>query len=106
MLISNPDPWRPTLLIIAGSLRVEPAAREAYLSGCAQVIAQARATAGCLDFLLAADPLEPGRIHVYERWESAEQLAAFRGSGPEDAQEAAILDADVRRYLIAGVEAP
>ena len=58
------------MLIIAGSLRVEPATRDAYLSGCGPVIAQARATAGCLDFLLAADPLEPGRIHVYERWES------------------------------------
>ncbi|MFI6064662.1 putative quinol monooxygenase [Micromonospora sp. NPDC051227] len=106
MLISNPDPWRSNLLIIAGSLRVEPGTREAYLSDCEQVIARARATAGCLDFLLAADPLEPGRIHVYERWESAEQLAAFRGSGPDDAQEVAILDADVQRYLIAGVEAP
>ncbi|MEU7753489.1 antibiotic biosynthesis monooxygenase [Micromonospora sp. NPDC049171] len=94
------------MLIIAGSLQVEPATREAYLSGCEEVITQARAAAGCLDFLLAADPLEPGRIHVYERWESAEQLAAFRGSGPSGAQEAAILDADVQRYLIAGVEAP
>lgn len=94
------------MLIIAGSLRVEPAAREAYLSDCEKVIAQARASAGCLDFLLAADPLEPGRIHIYERWESAEQLAAFRGSGPSDAQEAEILDADVQRYLISGVEAP
>ncbi|MEU8086006.1 antibiotic biosynthesis monooxygenase [Micromonospora sp. NPDC049101] len=94
------------MLIIAGSLQVEPATREDYLSGCEEVITQARAAAGCLDFLLAADPLEPGRIHVYERWESAEQLAAFRGSGPSDAQEAAILDADVQRYLIAGVEAP
>ncbi|MFE9188851.1 putative quinol monooxygenase [Micromonospora sp. NPDC007208] len=94
------------MLIIAGSLQVEPGTREAYLAGCEDVMARARATAGCLDFLLAADPLEPDRIHVYERWESAEQLAAFRGSGPDDAQEAAILDADVRRYLIAGVEAP
>ncbi|MET8040147.1 antibiotic biosynthesis monooxygenase [Micromonospora sp. NPDC005215] len=94
------------MLIIAGSLRVEPGTRDGYLADSAQVIAQARAAAGCLDFLLAADPLEPGRIHVYERWESAEQLAAFRGSGPSDGQEAAILDADVHRYVIAGVEAP
>ncbi|MGC4749036.1 putative quinol monooxygenase [Micromonospora sp. DT201] len=94
------------MLIIAGSLRVEPEARDAYLADCVQVIAQARATAGCLDFLLAADPLEPGRIHVYERWESPEQLAAFRGSGPSDVQSTAILDADVHRYLISGVEAP
>ncbi|GAB4105888.1 antibiotic biosynthesis monooxygenase [Micromonospora taraxaci] len=94
------------MLIIAGSLHVEPDARDGYLAESAQVIAQARATAGCLDFLLAADPLDPGRIHIYERWESPEQLAAFRGSGPSDQQEAEILDADVQRYLISGVEAP
>ncbi|MCF0093128.1 antibiotic biosynthesis monooxygenase [Micromonospora sp. NPDC049114] len=93
------------MLIIAGSLRVEPDARDDYLSGCRQVIEQARAAAGCLDFLLAADPLDPGRIHVFERWESPEQLAAFRGAGPSDAQTVAILDADVHRYLISGVEA-
>ncbi|MET7877832.1 putative quinol monooxygenase [Micromonospora profundi] len=94
------------MLIIAGSLQVGPDARDRYLAECAPVIAQARATAGCLDFLLAADPLDPGRIHVYERWESPEQLEAFRGSGPSDAQTVAILDADVHRYLISGVEAP
>ncbi|SIN35184.1 putative quinol monooxygenase [Micromonospora cremea] len=94
------------MLIIAGSLHVDPAGRDDYLSGCGDVIAQARATAGCLDFLLAADPLDPGRIHVYERWESPEQLAAFRDSGPSDAQTVAILDADVHRYLISSVEAP
>ncbi|MGW3895781.1 putative quinol monooxygenase [Micromonospora profundi] len=94
------------MLIIAGSLQVEPDARDSYLAGCAQVIAQARATPGCLDFLLAADPLEPGRIHVYERWESPEQLEAFRDSGPSEEQTVAILDAGVNRYLISGVEAP
>ncbi|MEH1165514.1 antibiotic biosynthesis monooxygenase family protein [Micromonospora sp. CPCC 205539] len=94
------------MLIIAGSLSVDPAARDDYLSACRDTIAQARAAAGCLDFLLAADPLDAGRIHVYERWESAEQLEAFRGSGPSDEQSAAILGADVRRYLIASVEAP
>ncbi|MET8230252.1 antibiotic biosynthesis monooxygenase [Micromonospora sp. NPDC005298] len=92
------------MLIIAGSLQVDPAARDGYLADCAPVIAQARAADGCLDFLLAPDPLEPGRIHVYERWESAERLEAFRGSGPDDAQTTAILDADVRRYVIAAVE--
>ncbi len=94
------------MLIIAGSLQVEPGTREAYLSDCAtghRAGARHRRLPG---LPAGGRPLEPGRIHVYERWESAEQLAAFRGSGPGDAQEAAILDADVQRYLIAGVEAP
>jgi len=45
----------------------------------------------------------PGRIVIYERWESEQKLIAFRGSGPGDDQQAAILDADVKRYEIAAV---
>jgi len=42
-------------------------------------VAQARRTAGCLDFVVAADPLDPARVNVYERWDSETALAAFRG---------------------------
>ena len=44
---------------------------------------QARRTKGCRDFVVAADPLEPGRVNVHEEWESEAELEAFRGSGPE-----------------------
>jgi quinol monooxygenase YgiN len=93
------------MLIIAGWLRVDPDARTDYLDGCAAVVTQARTAAGCLDFALTADLLDPGRINVYERWESDEQLLAFRGSGPDTAQTALIRDADVRKYRISAVEA-
>jgi quinol monooxygenase YgiN len=93
------------MLIIAGWLRVDPSARTEYLDGCTAVVTQARSAPGCLDFALTADLLDPGRINVYERWESDEELLAFRGSGPEDAQTAQIRDADVRKYRIAAVEA-
>ncbi|MEV7287721.1 antibiotic biosynthesis monooxygenase [Streptomyces sp. NPDC093252] len=91
------------MLIIAGHLRVEAEDRDAYLTGCVPVIAQARATPGCLDFTLSPDPLEPDRIQVYERWESEEALTHFRDTGPEPEQSARILGAEVRRYEISGV---
>jgi quinol monooxygenase YgiN len=93
------------MLIIAGWLRVDPDARVDYLDGCTAVVQQARTAPGCLDFSLTADLLDPARINVYERWESDEQLLAFRGSGPDDAQTAQIRDADVRKYRISAVEA-
>lgn len=31
---------------------------------------------GCLDYIFASDLAVPGRIHVYERWESDEAMAA------------------------------
>lgn len=92
------------MIIVAGWLAVDPDARAAYLEGCREVLVQARSAPGCLDFVLTADPLEPGRINVFERWESDEDLARFRGSGPSNEQAAQIKDASVARYRISAVE--
>jgi quinol monooxygenase YgiN len=89
------------VIIVAGFLRVEADQRASYLAGCVDVIRAARAAPGCIDFHLSPDPLEPGRINVYEQWASAEDVERFRGSGPADDQQAAILDATVVQHLIA-----
>ncbi|GHJ18196.1 MULTISPECIES: putative quinol monooxygenase [unclassified Micromonospora] len=94
------------MFIVAGTLYVDPARRDAYLASCAEAVRAARAAPGCVDFAVSADLVEPGRINVYERWESDEQLLAFRGSGPDAAQVTAILGAEVHKFRISGVEAP
>lgn len=94
------------MLIVAGSLYVDSEERDAYLADCVEVVRQARSAPGCVDFAISADLVEPGRINVYERWESDEQLRDFRGAGPSAEQQAAIRGAEVHRYLISGVEAP
>ena len=85
-------------VIVAGHLIVDPAERDDYLAGCVEVVRQARATAGCLDFALSADLVDAGRINILERWESAAAIEAFRGSGVDDDQGAAILTASVAEY--------
>ncbi|WP_345383122.1 antibiotic biosynthesis monooxygenase family protein [Pseudonocardia yuanmonensis] len=97
---------RQDMLIVAGHLVVDPAERDAYVAGCAQVVELARAAEGCLDFAITADVLDAGRINVYERWTAEEPLLAFRGSGPPEGQQAQILDADVKRYTISEVGDP
>ena len=62
---------------------------------------QARRTKGCRDFVVAADPLEPGRVNVHEEWESEAELEAFRGNGPEPDLAVDILRADVARHHVA-----
>ena len=89
------------MVIVSGAIHLDAEARDAYLAGCREVIVAARAAEGCLDFHLAADPLEPGRINVYEQWESAAAVEAFRGEGPSGDQQAAILDAAVDQHEIA-----
>ena len=94
------------MLIIAGHLVVGAAGRDAYVAGCVPVVEAARAAPGCLDFSITADSADAARIRIYERWEDEERLLAFRGSGPGDDQQAAILDADVKRYDISAVGEP
>jgi quinol monooxygenase YgiN len=89
------------VVIVAGHLMVEPGQREAYLAGCVTVVEQARAAAGCLDFSITADLVDPGRVNVFERWESQAAVEAFRGSGPSDEQGAAIRSGSVAEYEIA-----
>jgi len=94
------------MLIIAGHIRVGADERDDYVAECEEVVRAARAAAGCLDFSITADTLEPDRIGIFERWESEEELMAFRGSGPSGAQQDQIVEADVKRYVISAVEAP
>lgn len=88
------------MLIVAGHVVVDPEQRDDYLAGCVEVVRQARRAPGCLDFSLSADLLEPGRVNIYERWESRATVEAFRGDGPSDEQGAAIRAASVSEYDI------
>lgn len=97
------------MIIVAGTLTVAPADREAYLFAVREVAAGARNAPGCLDFVQAADPIDPTRINIYERWESDEDLLAYRSSGSDDDPDIEmpqIVGADVVKYRISAVEAP
>lgn len=94
------------MIIIAGWLQVDRMDRDQYVADCITVVRQARMSPGCLDFAITADPIEPDRIDVYERWESDAQLERFRGAGPGAEQTAQILDAQVRKYRISATEDP
>jgi quinol monooxygenase YgiN len=68
------------MIIIAGTVDVDPEQRgEALVAGRPHMEAT-RAQAGCLDYTWTADELTPGRIYVFERWESQADLQAhFEG---------------------------
>lgn len=93
------------MVIVAGHLLVAPEAREAYLAGCVTVVEQARSAPGCLDFAISADLTDPGRINIFERWDSQESVEVFRGSGTNSEQNAEIAGASVAEYDIAEIRA-
>jgi quinol monooxygenase YgiN len=91
------------MVIVAGHITVDPEHRESYLSGSMSVVEQARRAAGCLDFAITADLLDPRRVNLFERWESQAAVKTFRSSGPSNKQRAAMLSASVAEYDIADV---
>lgn len=95
------------MIIVAGSLHISPADRDRYLLAVRDVAEQARQFPGCLDFAQSPDPNDPGRINVYERWESDDSLLAFRSAGTDDGSEVPeILAADVAKYEVSAVTEP
>jgi quinol monooxygenase YgiN len=91
------------MVIVAGHVTVEPQQRESYLAGSVIIIEQARKAAGCLDVAIAADLIDPGRVNIFERWESQAAVESFRRSGPVFEQAAAMLSVSVAEYDIADV---
>jgi quinol monooxygenase YgiN len=64
------------------------------------VLEKARGAAGCLDFAITADLIDPGRVNIFERWESQAAVKAFRRRAPRNKQGAAMLSASVAEYDI------
>jgi len=70
------------MVIVAGHITVDPEQRESYLAGCMSVVEKARRADGCLDFVITADLLDPGRVNLFERWETQAAVETFRRSAP------------------------
>ncbi|HEY3259740.1 MAG TPA: antibiotic biosynthesis monooxygenase family protein [Pseudonocardiaceae bacterium] len=94
------------MIIIAGSLYLDAAARDRYLAATFDVARQARLAPGCFDFVQSADPIDPERINIYERWESDEDLHRFRAGPGDELDLPDLRSADVHKYRISAVELP
>jgi len=64
------------VIIVAGHIDVAPEQRDEFLAGRAETIRKSRTEPGCIEYVFSADALEPGRVRVFERWESKEALRA------------------------------
>ena len=95
-------------IIVSGVLHVDPEQRAAFLESRIPILAHARDAPGCLDFSLSADLLDPGRVNVYERWRSHEDLRAYRASegGPELDESVPVTAADVELHHVSASEPP
>ena len=97
------------MLVIAGTIVIDPAKREAAITAALEMMEVTRQEAGCISYTFSADLSEPGGFRIFEEWESPEALdehfktphmarfqAAMGGFG--------VRDMKVQRYRIASVE--
>lgn len=64
------------MVIVMGTVRVDPAAIETLRPAMEAMLAASRAEDGCLDYAYALDLVEPGLVRVSERWTTREALEA------------------------------
>ena len=63
-------------LVIAVSLKIDPAKRDEAAAAALEVMRATRAEPGCVAYTFSTDLEDPSRIHVFERWASPEALDA------------------------------
>ena len=90
------------MIIVAGHITTKPGKRDAFVAGSRAAIVAARKADGCHEFFVAADPVDPDRVCVYEAWDNEEALLAFRGDGPGDDLSALVAGAKVKRHTVSG----
>ena len=95
------------MIIVAGTIEVDPADRDAFLQGRADAVRATRSEPGCIEYAFSADVIDPGLVRIFEIWESgdaltthlevlASQQSQTSGGGPA----IAVKGAEVLRYEV------
>lgn len=101
-MIAERDP----VLIIAGHLTVDPDRRDEYVAAFADLVRRARQAPGCLDVAVTADVSDAGRVYMYERWKSWDDVTAWRAVANAPEVDIDVTDANVAMWDADGQRSP
>jgi quinol monooxygenase YgiN len=94
------------VVIVGGWFEVDPSERDAFVAGRVEAMVRSRAERGCIEYVIAADPVDPGRAVLFERWESQADLdahaAAARQAPKSDAPSVTPTAMSIRVYDVTG----
>jgi len=96
------------MLVIAGHVKIDPAARDAGVAASVEMMRDTRAESGCISYTFSEDLEEPGTFRIFEEWESQEALDAHFAS-PHMAKFQGVVgslgvrEMKVQRYEVASV---
>jgi len=94
------------MIIVAGYFVVDPDQREQFLNSRADLMRTSRSEAGCITYAFTPDPLDPGRVLLFERWETKAALAghlAVLRQGPPRPASVEVRESEVQQYEISAV---
>ena len=80
------------MVIVGGSFELEPSDRDKFVASRFEMMRTSRAEPGCLEYTFSADPIDPRRVVLFERWESQAALDTHieklhaRADSPEGVQ--------------------
>ncbi len=66
--------WRMAIVIVQGVFTLDPTERDKFVETSVEGMRSSRREEGCLEYVMAADPLDPERAVLSERWESMDDL--------------------------------
>ena len=94
------------MVIVGGTFEFDPDKRDLFLASRTEMMRVSRAEPGCLEYTFSADPLDPGRVVLFERWTDQDALDAHlvvRRANPEQPETAVIpLSSSIVIYDVSG----
>ena len=97
------------MVIVGGWFEVDPSERDAFVASRVDGMRRSRAERGCIEYVVAADPVDPGRVVLFERWETQADLdahlAAARGAPRGESASVAPKSVTIRVYDVTGERA-
>lgn len=96
------------MLIIAGTIEVDPDHRDAMFAAVAPMVAATREEPGCRAYTFSPDVDDPGLVHLYELWDDQAALdghfaSAHMAAWREASSELPIRGRNIAKYMISEV---
>jgi quinol monooxygenase YgiN len=88
------------MVIVGGAFVIEPDQREEFLAGRHDAMRASRAEPGCLEYTLSADPIDPSRVVLFERWASQEALDAHLAASRSRSSDGTAVAAKVVSVMV------
>jgi quinol monooxygenase YgiN len=106
MLYIRATPREAGMVIVGGAFEVDPSEREQFLASRHDLIRRSRDEPGCLEYTFSADPIDAGRVVLFEIWAGQEaldaHLVALRAGPALPGADTAPISSSITIYDVSG----